>query len=71
MAMSAEHRSKIAALHRLWWGFRMSLEMDDTNKQTNKSTDGITIRRYFKTERKKRESEKRDLMCSISSTSDG
>ena len=49
----------------------MSLEMDDTNKQTNKSTDGITIRRYFKTERKKRESEKRDLMCSISSTSDG
>ena len=39
MAMSAEHRSKIAALYRKWWRLHMSkkiLEWDEKSKQTNK-----------------------------------
>ena len=41
MAMSAEHRSKFAALHRQWWRLRMkekfssgTLNFTETNKQT-------------------------------------
>ena len=42
MAMSAEHRSKFAAFHRLWWrlhineNFSNGTEKSQTNKQTNK-----------------------------------
>ena len=45
MAMSAEHRSKFASLHRQWWRLHMSekfstgaINHKQTNKQTNKQT---------------------------------
>ena len=45
MAMSAEHRSKFAALYRQWWRLHMSetfssgtINSKQTNKQTNKHT---------------------------------
>ena len=41
MAMSAEHRSKFAALHRQWWRLHMSEKFANGTinpKQTNKQT---------------------------------
>ena len=43
MAVSAEHRSKFEAFHRLWWRLHISekfsngTEKTQTNKQTNKT----------------------------------
>ena len=40
MAMSAEHRSKFAAVHRQWRRLRVkNLEWDENSKQTNKQTN--------------------------------
>ena len=44
MAVSAQHRSKFAALHRQWWRLHMSKKFSSgtetlkKNKQTNKQT---------------------------------
>ena len=42
MAMSVEHRSKFAALHRQWWRLHMS-EIIEWDEKTNKATKFINF----------------------------
>ena len=43
MAMSAEHRSKFAALHRQWWRLHMSVKFSSGTNQKQNTNSRTTI----------------------------
>ena len=43
MAMSAEHRSKFAVLHRQWWRLHISEKFSNGTKKPEKQKKNITL----------------------------